>query len=199
MLSFDRFEMSIAMISSDKYSPFLTWNVNDPLTVDSVSAVFVSLVSMVRDDYNFDEELLKQASTFFSSIIRRATPGSFFESFLKTMREDPTDSIPTLLDSTIILLLSSHHSIIRDTLSFIAKVLDWSSLSNRLALVSSKLISRILSTPHLRDLSVIDNKDILNKILEILGKSLQLSFAGPCTPISADGRKMERKLGAEGE
>ncbi|KAK2954895.1 hypothetical protein BLNAU_10225 [Blattamonas nauphoetae] len=158
-----------------KYSPFLTWNENDPLTVDSVSAVFVSLVAMVRDDYNFDEEQLKQASTFFSSITRRATPGTFFESFLKTIGEDPADSIPPFLDSTIILLSSPHPSIFRDTLSFLHHCLRGCSPSNHLAFLSAKLFSRMLSTPFLRDLSAINDQGIVKDTIEMLEWCIQLT------------------------
>ncbi|KAK2942368.1 hypothetical protein BLNAU_22711 [Blattamonas nauphoetae] len=105
------------MISSDEYSPFLNWNPKDPVSIDSVAQAFVSLVSMVRDDYQFGEELVIRAST--------------------------------------------------DVVTFVRQILDSCSLSNRLALVSSKLFPRMLSTPHLRDLSVLLDKGILNDILVI--------------------------------
>ncbi|KAK2961841.1 hypothetical protein BLNAU_3278 [Blattamonas nauphoetae] len=56
------------MISSEEYSPFLKWKPEDPIVVDSVSEPFVSLVSMVRDGYTFDEELVSKASTLLYSI-----------------------------------------------------------------------------------------------------------------------------------
>ncbi|KAK2950206.1 hypothetical protein BLNAU_14892 [Blattamonas nauphoetae] len=51
-----------------EYSPFMSWNPKDPITVDSIAHVFVSLVSMVRDNYQFDEELVRRASTFIASL-----------------------------------------------------------------------------------------------------------------------------------
>ncbi|KAK2954831.1 hypothetical protein BLNAU_10161 [Blattamonas nauphoetae] len=53
-----------------EYSPFLYWNPNDPITIDSVVPPFNSLVSMVTDSYKFDEKLVTKASTFLSSVDR---------------------------------------------------------------------------------------------------------------------------------
>ncbi|KAK2954884.1 hypothetical protein BLNAU_10214 [Blattamonas nauphoetae] len=164
------------MTSSEEYSPFLTWKEKGKFTADSVSAAFVSLVAMVRDGYQFNEEKLKQASTFFSKIERLNPPRSFFAKLLKTMGKDPAASIPTLLDSIIILLASPHHSIFMHSLSFLHKCLDWCSFPNRLTFLSAKLFSRMLSTPFLRDLSAIDNPSILNDVIWMSVSTIQLSF-----------------------
>ncbi|KAK2956765.1 hypothetical protein BLNAU_8218 [Blattamonas nauphoetae] len=69
----------------------------------------------------------------------------------------------------------THQSICRETLTFTRTVLDWYSLSNRLALVSAKLIPKILSTPFLRNLNVIDTKVFVVEILTIFITAFQLS------------------------
>ncbi|KAK2961776.1 hypothetical protein BLNAU_3213 [Blattamonas nauphoetae] len=50
------------MVLSNDISPFLTWNPKAPVTADSASSAFVTLVSMVRDGLYFENALVNKAS-----------------------------------------------------------------------------------------------------------------------------------------
>ncbi|KAK2961722.1 hypothetical protein BLNAU_3159 [Blattamonas nauphoetae] len=132
------------MISSEEYSPFLNWNPNDPFTVDSVAQAFLSLASMIRDGYPFDEVLVSQASQFVSSLSRNLHRTFTVNDMIKSIGQGTPNPTAAFVD-LITILLSSF------------ECLNWSSQSNRLALVFSSLVSRMLSTPNLRDLSLREN------------------------------------------
>ncbi|KAK2954769.1 hypothetical protein BLNAU_10254 [Blattamonas nauphoetae] len=167
------------------YSPFLNWNRDDPITVDSVSQAVVSLVSMVRDGYQFDEKLLQNTSTLLSSIRQNLCDPDDFEALLKAVGQDSTDPSAGFLDSMIMFMSSSHPSIFRDALTLVGLCLYSYPLSHCLTLVSSKLIPRIFSTPHLRDLSVIDNNGILHDIIQVLQRIFGLTETTTLRSISA--------------
>ncbi|KAK2948894.1 hypothetical protein BLNAU_16237 [Blattamonas nauphoetae] len=110
----------------DEYTPFLKWHPLYFTTTKIVSPVFLSLVSMVRDGYPFDEKLTTKASKFLSSISRKFYLLFNYDDFLMSIRQDSPD--PAAVDC---------------------------SESNQLALVSSALLPRILSTTSLRDLNTV--------------------------------------------
>ncbi|KAK2961753.1 hypothetical protein BLNAU_3190 [Blattamonas nauphoetae] len=118
------------MLTSEEYSPFLNFNPTDPITIDSVTHVFISLVSMVRDGYHFNPELLKQASTFFSSLRETFSNSDGLDAFLKAIGQVFPDPAAV-----------------------------------------------IISTPHLRNLSAIENQSILNDIITIFRSGVWLSTA----------------------
>ncbi|KAK2961718.1 hypothetical protein BLNAU_3155 [Blattamonas nauphoetae] len=154
--------------------------------VVSAAPIFISLVSMVRDSYKFDEELLSKVSMFLSSVVR-----TFDRSFnltndlLNAIGQDSPNPSAMFVDSMVVLLSSSHPSIFRDTLSFLHRCLLWCSFSNHLALVSSKLIPRILSSSHLQNLSVTADKIILDRIVLILDRGVNLASTHLIQPVSS--------------
>ncbi|KAK2961721.1 hypothetical protein BLNAU_3158 [Blattamonas nauphoetae] len=124
-----------------RYSRFLNWRPNDQLYQGEYAYTLVSIASMVEDGYHFDEGLIAKYGSDFAV---------------------------GFVNSTTILLSSSHRSIVRDTLSCVRECLRSCSSSNCRKIVSSKLFPRILSTPHLRDLSVVEDQGILRNLLWIL-------------------------------
>ncbi|KAK2956639.1 hypothetical protein BLNAU_8480 [Blattamonas nauphoetae] len=111
------------MISSEEYSPFLKWNPKQSKTVDSLSQVFNSLVSMVRDGYHFEKKHQRNVTSLFTSITRRIDRKSNIDDFLKAIGKNSADPAEVFVDSVIVLLSSSYESIFMDTLN-----LTWQSL-----------------------------------------------------------------------
>ncbi|KAK2954829.1 hypothetical protein BLNAU_10159 [Blattamonas nauphoetae] len=164
------------MISSDDYSPFMKWNENDMFTVDSEAEVLISLLAMIRDGYKFDETLLRQASKCLSWIFQLSDLPSVVDGVLfQIIGQSATDPIPDFVELMTVLLSSSDPSIFRDTMTFFCSLFNHCPLSHQLALVSSRLLPRILSTPNLRNLSVIDDQGILNSVIDIFRFGVWLS------------------------
>ncbi|KAK2946029.1 hypothetical protein BLNAU_19040 [Blattamonas nauphoetae] len=100
-----------------------------------------------------------------------------------------TDPMQVFVDSIVHLLSLPSPSIVEDTVC-IARQCFEKNQSNIQALVSMKLISRIFSTPHLRDLSVINEKGLLRNLLTILQASVWLvpTERPPKIPSNYDNR-----------
>ncbi|KAK2959707.1 hypothetical protein BLNAU_5196 [Blattamonas nauphoetae] len=163
------------MMSSDEYDPFLNWSPEHQIAADSFTRPFLSLVSIVRDGYSFDDELVRHASVFFVSLSLTVDSMDTANDFLKVIEQDSTGPGVMFVDSITVLLFSPHRSICRDTLTFVCQCLYLCYVSNILALVSAKLIPSIISTPHLRDLSRLFDKDILSNILTIFDHVIALA------------------------
>ncbi|KAK2949255.1 hypothetical protein BLNAU_15858 [Blattamonas nauphoetae] len=99
------------MIASEEYTPFLSWNPEVPIAIDSVARVFLSLVSMVRDGYKFDEELECTASQFLSSVHLTFDRSFLFgDELLMAIEQDSSDpaAVGTLHQPTLNFVCSSH-------------------------------------------------------------------------------------------
>ncbi|KAK2954017.1 hypothetical protein BLNAU_10980 [Blattamonas nauphoetae] len=161
-----------------EYYPFIEWNPQEPLRVYSAQKAFITLVFMVQNGYNFNEELLVKVFQFLSAISWNINLSNFANALVKRhyydshfcnlVREHNTpNTIPSFVDSLTILFSSSNPSIFKAALSCIATCLRRGSSSTRKVLISPELFLRILSTPHLPDLSVVDDQGMLNDILLI--------------------------------
>ncbi|KAK2942585.1 hypothetical protein BLNAU_22502 [Blattamonas nauphoetae] len=142
---------------------------------DTLARPFLSLVSMVRDGCKFNEELLQKASKFLSSIRQKFNALSLSDNFVKAVGHNSPNPSAVFIDSMIVLLFSSHPSIFRDSLSLISTCILYCSSSTRLDLVSSNIIPRMLSTPLLQDLSVVDDQDVMNDVLELFKWCIRLT------------------------
>ncbi|KAK2947875.1 hypothetical protein BLNAU_17200 [Blattamonas nauphoetae] len=150
-------------------SPFLNWRQNDPITADRVSPLFVSLVSLVRDNVPFHDSLLLKVTTFFSMLDPASNDLSLFvKDFKKKPGQNTTDAVPLFLDSIAVLLSSSHASILLAVLAYLHRYLASCSAPIQLNLLNSNLISIILSTHCLKDLSALDDQLILTDLIPIL-------------------------------
>ncbi|KAK2943347.1 hypothetical protein BLNAU_21736 [Blattamonas nauphoetae] len=173
----DKLASILPNLVDDPESPlFLNWYPNDPITVDSYSRTFLSLVSMVKNGYKFEGRLPLRASFFLESLNLKLKTFINIDVFLRTIGQGYPDPAAVFVDSVTILLTSPHPPIFRETLFLICKCLEYCSLSTCLALISAKLIPRILSAPCLIDLSFVADKGILNRLVLILRHSGKLSI-----------------------
>ncbi|KAK2943262.1 hypothetical protein BLNAU_21834 [Blattamonas nauphoetae] len=142
-------------------SPFLSWCQNEPVAADRVSPLFVSLVSLVRDNIPFDDSLLRKVTSFLSVLKPTSNLSILVKDFKKKPRPNSTDSVPLFIHSMAVLLSSSHASIIRDVFAYLHRYLTSCSAPIQLNLLNSDLISIIFSTHCLKDLSALDDQLIL--------------------------------------
>ncbi|KAK2959089.1 hypothetical protein BLNAU_5884 [Blattamonas nauphoetae] len=91
------------------YTPFLNWHRSDPVTTDSKSLVFISLVSMVRDGYEFDEELLEKASSFLSLLVETNQCAQDIDSFIQAIGQGSTNPAAVFMDLMTVLLSSPNN------------------------------------------------------------------------------------------
>ncbi|KAK2945566.1 hypothetical protein BLNAU_19523 [Blattamonas nauphoetae] len=130
---------------------------------------------MVRDGFQFDEALVSKASKLLQSISCVNQLYIQFDVFLNAIGQDFPNTTSVIVDSVVVLISSPHPSIVRDILVFIHRYQIWSPSTDRLALVSSNLFPRLLSTPSLRDLSVVEDQRLLGAMIGFLRYGVWLS------------------------
>ncbi|KAK2943266.1 hypothetical protein BLNAU_21838 [Blattamonas nauphoetae] len=149
-------------------SPFLNWCQSEPVAADRVSPLFVSLVSLVRDNVPFNVSLLRKVTTFFLVLDPAVNLDLLVKDFKNTTGQDCTDPVPLFVDSIIVLLSSSHNSIVGNVLAFLRRFVESCSAPIRSDLLNCNLISIIFSTHYLKDLSVLGDQLILRNLLTFL-------------------------------
>ncbi|KAK2952614.1 hypothetical protein BLNAU_12442 [Blattamonas nauphoetae] len=182
------------MTARDEYTPFMNWDPCSTITVESFAQTFPSLVSMVRDDYHFDEGLLQKSSALLLSIDKIESPYVFVNGLIKLIGQSSPDPVAVFVDSVIELLSSPHPPIFEGSLVFLHRCLDWCSSQNLLAIVSSQLVPRLLSTPRLRDLSVIADKSILFETIMILHNTVLLSSTDVLRMLTTSGNVSPQRV-----
>ncbi|KAK2961853.1 hypothetical protein BLNAU_3290 [Blattamonas nauphoetae] len=119
------------------------------------------------DDYNFDEKLLQKASKYLSLICWALERSFTIDAFLVAIGQDSANPAAV------------------ETLAIVHECLIFCSPSNRLTLFSSGLIPGLLSTPRLRDLSGIDDQNVMTDIRAIFDIGVLLSSANSIHSLSA--------------
>ncbi|KAK2961712.1 hypothetical protein BLNAU_3149 [Blattamonas nauphoetae] len=77
----------------------MNWNPKNRRQADSVAPAFHSLVSMVQDGYQFDEELVSRASQFFSSIDSSFRKQDSLDDLLQAIGQDSPNPTAVFLPS----------------------------------------------------------------------------------------------------
>ncbi|KAK2948320.1 hypothetical protein BLNAU_16769 [Blattamonas nauphoetae] len=157
------------------YSPFFDWNPKDPISADSLAKPFIALVSMVRDDYHFDEMIEQKAFTLLSFINRNDRRRVNVEELLKSVGWSDFERLPEFVDSTIVLLSSPSPIIMKEALTVFQRWFTSLTTIDQLMLVSSNLFPNILSTLHLLNLSAVEDKRILTDIVRFSQPGVWLS------------------------
>ncbi|KAK2947844.1 hypothetical protein BLNAU_17264 [Blattamonas nauphoetae] len=148
--------------------PFLNWRRNEPVAADRVSPLFVSLVSLVRDNVPFNVSLLRKVTAFFLVLDPAVNLDLLVKDFKNTTGQDCTDPVPLFVDSILVLLSSSHNSIVGNVLAFLRRFVKSCSASIRSDLLNCNLIPRILSKHVVKILSVLGDQLILRNLLKFL-------------------------------
>ncbi|KAK2947689.1 hypothetical protein BLNAU_17359 [Blattamonas nauphoetae] len=130
---FHRFHIDYHLIDPE-YTPFLNWNPNDPITVDSIAPAFNSLASMIRDGYHFDKAIEQKVPKFFSSLTHHLNRSFTANDLLNVVGQGSENPAAKFVDSMTVLFFSSHASIVKNPYNLIRRCFEWCSRSNRLPL-----------------------------------------------------------------
>ncbi|KAK2946632.1 hypothetical protein BLNAU_18468 [Blattamonas nauphoetae] len=164
------------MISSkvSEYSPFLNWNRNDPVTVDSVALVFSSLASMLKDNSPIDETLGLHTSQFVRSISWNIPLLFTSRQLMMALSKLFADPISVFVDS-IVLLLSLPFPSVVDAAILIVQRCFKESRSTMMKLHPSLWGYRTMTNKGLQNLLTINKNGLLHAILEILLAGLRFT------------------------
>ncbi|KAK2942595.1 hypothetical protein BLNAU_22489 [Blattamonas nauphoetae] len=151
-------------------------------------------INTLRDDATILEEVRKcrqfpaaKPNAMKSSIntLQTRTLHTHVNDLLKSIGHHSPNPIPVFVDSIILLLSLPDQSTVNTVLSILGSYFKVRHLSI-ITFVSSKLIPRILSTPLLQDLSVIDDNWVLYDIIIIFDSCVWLASPNAVTSFPTD-------------
>ncbi|KAK2957803.1 hypothetical protein BLNAU_7237 [Blattamonas nauphoetae] len=154
---------------------FLNFAVNSKLSFEDKSAIYNSLVVLVKAEYPFDNILQDKAVQFLKNL----EPGFGDETLSDKL---VTDLVPSFdgshsgfVEGILTLLSSRHSTVIAASLSFLHKTTLHSSPSIRRHLVESDLINNILDTVQPHTLPICGNETIIINLFRIIDSFIYLT------------------------
>ncbi|KAK2959996.1 hypothetical protein BLNAU_4879 [Blattamonas nauphoetae] len=154
--------------------PFLNFNPNSDLSNEDESAIYSSLVSLVKEKYPFDTDLLNRAARFLENL--RPEWGEHDQAAKQVNDPVPSSagSPPGFVEGIVTLLSSPHSTLVAATLSLLHNVLVYSPPPVKLRLVVSDIITNVLATVQPHTLAV-GNETIINSLILIINHSISLT------------------------
>ncbi|KAK2962893.1 hypothetical protein BLNAU_1916 [Blattamonas nauphoetae] len=135
------------------HSAFLNSELKAPLSREERSVLYCLLVSLVRDNYCFDDVLLKKAIRFLSYLEKIEIQDQTRDTLITHLVPSPDGSLSGFTDSVCILLSSPRPNIVLSALSFLNVIITYSSEAHKLRFVQTDIVPRIISILHSQDFS----------------------------------------------
>ncbi|KAK2945106.1 hypothetical protein BLNAU_19955 [Blattamonas nauphoetae] len=160
------------MLSTNGIYAFINWDPKSDLSSEEMSLLFLSLVEMVKTEYQFDEPLQQKADVYLKAI----TPDSEEKADELILCLVPDDeSTSSFVESIMILLSSQIKVVMMATLKFVQVVLMFSSPSAQLQLVQDDLVAGIVTTLNLKSCSFTEDNEIIHILRSIVALSIWLA------------------------
>ncbi|KAK2957832.1 hypothetical protein BLNAU_7266 [Blattamonas nauphoetae] len=153
---------------------FLSFDPNAQLLFEDKSAVYCSLVALVKAEYPFDDGLQYKAARFLKNLEPGFSDHDYATKLVTDLVPSLTGSPASFIESISILLSSPHLAVVTAVLSFIDKTLK-SSHALRNHLVMSDLVTTILRTVQPHTLQITRDKAILDNLIWTITQCLYLA------------------------
>ncbi|KAK2958246.1 hypothetical protein BLNAU_6733 [Blattamonas nauphoetae] len=164
---------------TDRIKPSALFNF-DPdsnLTFEDKSAIYQTLVSLVRDNFDFDDVLQDKVTRFLKKLEPQPFRRSIADRLITNLVRPSDESSSGFIDSACILLSSPHSKIVTATLSFLQISFSFSSETQRVLLVQTDFIPRILAILRPQTLQLSGNEALFNFLNQILHNSIGLALS----------------------
>ncbi|KAK2946294.1 hypothetical protein BLNAU_18815 [Blattamonas nauphoetae] len=157
--------------------PFLIFAVNSELSSNDPSAIFCSLVALVKAEFPFNKPLQNKAVQFLRHLTPLPSHGDATEQLVSVLVPSSIQSPSSFFLESILTLLSSPHStVVSEALSLIHQTTKLSYSSTQLHLVESDFIANIFAIVQPQTLPISENETMLKSLVNILIYSLDLAF-----------------------
>ncbi|KAK2951509.1 hypothetical protein BLNAU_13531 [Blattamonas nauphoetae] len=169
-------------------SAFMKWNGNQVASTSVNSAIFGSLVSLIKDGFPFNDRLEEKAASFLDSI----TNPVFFRSEYSILGIDPSfspESLIAFVTSITVLLSSSNQTIMKASMKLLDNQFVLCSSNGRLALLRAGIIPQIINTLNPLSLSIPEAVYVHTYLIQIIANAFWLS-----TPTGLSNHKTEDKI-----
>ncbi|KAK2942614.1 hypothetical protein BLNAU_22465 [Blattamonas nauphoetae] len=159
--------------------PFLHFDPKSKLSSEDQSAIFISLVALVKAEYPFDNALQDKAAQFLTSLEPKWDPrfGSS-DKLVKDFAPSSDGSPSGFVESIVTLLSSPHLKVVQATFSFLCQTTRAVSPAIRNRLVESDIVSKVLATVQPHTLPIPGNETIINKLLGIISDFVCHTYQG---------------------
>ncbi|KAK2957840.1 hypothetical protein BLNAU_7274 [Blattamonas nauphoetae] len=155
--------------------PFLTFDPKSKLSFVDKSAIYRSLVALVKAEHPFNNVLLDKAFRFLESF----EPNWDNPSGAKLVTELVSSSARSrfgFIESIVTLLSSSHSTVVAATFSFLRSSTRAVSLEIRCRLVESDLITKVLAAVQPHTLPISGNETMFSNLITIILDCITITF-----------------------
>ncbi|KAK2944218.1 hypothetical protein BLNAU_20887 [Blattamonas nauphoetae] len=149
--------------------PFLTFDAKSNLSFKDQSAIYCSLVALVKTNYQFDNALQDRAAQFLKNVNTKWDQ-DLASKFVTCLVPSSTGSPSSFVSSILTLLSSSHSTVVTATLSFLRNTFVYSSPQIQDRLVESDLVAKLLTTVQPHTLPIPVNEDIFSELLRHINR-----------------------------
>ncbi|KAK2960095.1 hypothetical protein BLNAU_4978 [Blattamonas nauphoetae] len=147
--------------------PFLLFDPNAQLSFEDKSAIYCSLVDLVKAEYPFDKTLQDRAARFLENFGPTVFKHEIADKLVTDLVPSSAGSHSGFVESILTLLSSPHSTVVVAALSFLSKTTRVLS-TLPLRLVESDLVPNVLATVQPHTLPISGNETILNDLSRII-------------------------------
>ncbi|KAK2941765.1 hypothetical protein BLNAU_23313 [Blattamonas nauphoetae] len=152
----------------------MNFDVNSELSLDDKSAIFSSLVALVKAEYPFDGALQDRTARFLLNLGPMGDT-QLADQLVTKLVPSSGGSCAGFVES-IVTLVSSHHStVVAVALSFVRETTMRASPEIRCRLVDFDLINNILATMQPHTLPISGNEEIITHLIRIFSTLVDLA------------------------
>ncbi|KAK2957829.1 hypothetical protein BLNAU_7263 [Blattamonas nauphoetae] len=153
---------------------FLTFDPNSQLSFKDKSAIYCSLIDLLKAEYPFDNALQDKAARFLKNLEPRWSDHDLAAKLVTDLVLSSAGPPSGFVESTVTLLSSPHSNIVAAALSFVYETTRAASHDIRSRLMESDLIAKVLTTVQPQTLPVCGNATIFGKLVNVIIYSLFL-------------------------
>ncbi|KAK2955942.1 hypothetical protein BLNAU_9102 [Blattamonas nauphoetae] len=150
------------------------------MSFEDMSQIYNSLISLVKEEYPFDDVLQDRAVIF----LRRLEPKCdrhFAKRLVTDLVPSPAGSPFGFFESILTLLSSPYSTVFAATVSFLNQIICDSSTEIHFCLMKSDIIPIIFATVHSHTLPILGNETMFNNLVWIIDRFLVLAYPSPLT------------------
>ncbi|KAK2957813.1 hypothetical protein BLNAU_7247 [Blattamonas nauphoetae] len=155
---------------------FLNFDPNSELSFEDKSAIYCSLVALVKAEYPFDNALQDKTARFLKNLEPKWGDKQAADRLVTDLVPCSAGSPSGFTESILTLFSSPHSTVVAATLSFINRSTKESSPTIQCRLMKSDLIPNILATVQPQTLSVTGNDTRLDNLIRIIRSFLYLAY-----------------------
>ncbi|KAK2958837.1 hypothetical protein BLNAU_6086 [Blattamonas nauphoetae] len=175
-------------------SEFLHFDPNSDLTIEHKSALYRDLVSLIRDNFDFDDALQNKTVSFLKALEPQPFQRSIADRLITQLVPTSDGSPAAFIDSFCVLLSSLHSTIVAATLSFLQATFSFSTEAHRVLLLQTDFVAKLIAKLQPQSLPLSGNEasfTVLNTILLVsmrLMNSSTLRILGNAGPSDLHNR-----------